>query len=328
MSDRRHASPAKLKVSVLMLAYNHAAYIREAVESALRQQTLFDFEIVIGEDCSTDNTREILQRLAQIHPDRIRLELQRANVGGAGNMAATMAACRGEYVAILEGDDCWLGTEKLQRQADFLDAHPDCPLCFHDVFYLDANGAEPRDRFCTPKPARFSTTTDLLQRNFVPTCSVMFRRACAPVMPENFRGLMMTDWPIWTYLSLRGPIAYLDEIWGCYRRHAGGIWTSQTADKQWRHVLRYYEAMLKELPRSFREEAQVRLKAALAMLIETLVATGRWREARPYARRYLLLPPQRFRAPPRRLGLYLRLVFDWPGAVLASSGAGLPPSAL
>src|SRR5205814_972708 len=95
------------------------------IESALMQRTSFEYEIVIGEDCSTDNTREIVRSYAQARPDRIRAVFQKRNVGGVANGQATLSACRGEYVAILEGDDYWISDQKLQKQADLLDQRPD-----------------------------------------------------------------------------------------------------------------------------------------------------------------------------------------------------------
>src|SRR5687768_12713503 len=94
-----------VKISVAMLAYNHERFLAQALESALAQQTRFPFEIVLSEDCSSDRTREIAWQYAQAHPDRIRLLLSEKNLGLTRNTARTLDACRGEYVAILEGDD-------------------------------------------------------------------------------------------------------------------------------------------------------------------------------------------------------------------------------
>ena len=108
------------KVSVLVLAYNQERYIAQAIQSALDQQTEFAIEIVIGEDCSTDRTRDILKRLAEDNPDLIRLLLREKNLGGTENFYDTLRQCRGEYVAMLEGDDYWTNPQKLQMQADAL----------------------------------------------------------------------------------------------------------------------------------------------------------------------------------------------------------------
>src|SRR6476619_5802800 len=114
-----------------MTTYNHERYIAQAVESALSQRATFPIEIVIGEDCSTDRTPEILRGLAEQHPDTIRLKLGERNIGGKANFLATIGRCRGQYVAMLEGDDYWTCADKLQRQIDALDAHSEWAICFH-----------------------------------------------------------------------------------------------------------------------------------------------------------------------------------------------------
>lgn len=131
-----------MKVSVLMLAYNHAQYIAQAVDSVLMQQVDFDYEIVIGEDCATDNTRDILIRYQQENPEKIRLLLPEKNLGMHDNLIQTFKACHGSsYIALLEGDDYWTSPDKLQKQVDFLDAHADYTLCFHNALILHQDGS-------------------------------------------------------------------------------------------------------------------------------------------------------------------------------------------
>src|SRR3954463_2980222 len=109
-----------IKVSVCMITYNHARYIEQAVESVLAQRTDFPIEIVIGEDCSTDGTRGVLVDLARRNSQTIRLRLAEHNQGGSTNFHGTLAACSGQYVALLEGDDFWSSPYKLQKQVEAL----------------------------------------------------------------------------------------------------------------------------------------------------------------------------------------------------------------
>src|SRR5580692_4617658 len=101
-----------LKLSVMMLTYNHERFISQALESILSQRVNFDYEIVIGDDLSTDGTRDILAKFYRKHPERIVLLLRDRNIGAIRNMAATFAGCQGEYVALLEGDDYWTCDDK------------------------------------------------------------------------------------------------------------------------------------------------------------------------------------------------------------------------
>src|SRR5437016_2968680 len=114
-----------MKLSVMMITYNHERYVRHALDSVLMQKVDFDYEIVIGEDRSTDSTREILLEYRDKFPAKFRLLLHEQNIGVIRNCFTTLAACRGEYVALLEGDDYWTSDTKLQKQVEFLDSHRD-----------------------------------------------------------------------------------------------------------------------------------------------------------------------------------------------------------
>ena len=194
------------KISVLMITYNHARFIRQALDSVLAQKVDFSYEVVIGDDASPDGTGAILAEYAGKFPDRIRLLLRPKNIGMNANLADTLAACRGEYVALLEGDDYWIDSEKLTQQAGFLDGHPECVSCFHNVIvFSDDAGAvvegyhaqpDGRQLMCAPDlPARFSQG-DLIRRNYIPTCSVMFRRSSAGSLPPWFTKLHLGDHPL------------------------------------------------------------------------------------------------------------------------------------
>lgn len=131
MSDDRR----KPKVSVCVITYNHAAYIAECLQSLVDQKASFDFEIIVGEDCSTDETRAIVEAYARKYPDRIRPILHERNVGIVENYFRVHEEAAGDYVAHLDGDDYAL-PGKLQAQADFLDANPDCQIVWHRMHTL------------------------------------------------------------------------------------------------------------------------------------------------------------------------------------------------
>ncbi len=128
------------KVSVAIITYNHEAYIRQAVESVLRQVTDFAVQVVIGEDCSTDATKEILLELDRAYPGRLELLFNDVNLGMSENAFRVRQRCTGEYLALLDGDNYWTATDKLQRQVDFLDSHPEYIGAAHQVAVVDRNG--------------------------------------------------------------------------------------------------------------------------------------------------------------------------------------------
>lgn len=225
-------SEQRPRLSVLMLAYNHEAYIEQAVRSALMQETNFDYEIVIGEDCSTDRTREILRRLQAEFPDRIRLLLHNPNIGMIPNMIAAYHACQGVYIATLEGDDYWTSPHKLQLQVDLLDAHPECVLSFHAVQRRYENQLGRMD-IPTPAPIQngIVEVSDWLEHLYIATATVVFRVPTAP-LPVWYGELRNAgDWPLTLWLTREGgQIRFLDyrEPMSVYRIHAGGITQAST----------------------------------------------------------------------------------------------------
>ncbi len=135
-----------IKVSVIFITYNHEKYVEKALRSVCEQETDFAYEVVVGEDCSTDSTREILKRVAEEYPDKVRLLFRDKNFGRPTlNVYNTTMECRGEYLAYLEGDDYWTDKKKLQKQVTFLEEHPEYIACTHDCVMIDENGDEIKD---------------------------------------------------------------------------------------------------------------------------------------------------------------------------------------
>jgi len=118
-------------VSINCTTYNHEMYIADAIESFLMQKTNFDYEILIGEDCSTDNTKKIVEALAKKHPNKIRVITSSKNVGARKNSMRLLENSRGKYIAECEGDDYWTDPYKLQKQMDYMVSHPNCSMSFH-----------------------------------------------------------------------------------------------------------------------------------------------------------------------------------------------------
>src|SRR4051812_38791526 len=112
------------KVSVCMVTYRHSEFIEQAIGSVMSQAASFPIELVVGDDASPDDTAEKIRRFASTQRVQMRPLFHQSNLGAARNFVTTLAECRGEYVALLEGDDYWTDPLKLQRQVDFLDSHP------------------------------------------------------------------------------------------------------------------------------------------------------------------------------------------------------------
>ena len=241
-----------MKLSVAMITYNQERFIGQAIESVLAQKVNFDFEIVIGEDCSTDGTRAIVMDYQRRYPDRIMSVLRQRNVGPMRNIESTLAACRGEYLSILEGDDYWTSTNKIQKQVDFLDSHPGCALCCHRVKFLNETAPAEFEIF-PPRAAGPYTIEDILNCNFVMTCSAVMRRNLMDGYPSELSEMLVGDWARSAWVARHGTIELMDEIMSVYRVHAGSMWSSLPVSTRVRESATMLRLLDKELGYVYRD---------------------------------------------------------------------------
>lgn len=220
-----------MKLSVAIITYNQERFVAQAIESVLAQKVGFEYEIVIGDDCSTDGTGAIVSDFSRRYPNRIVALQRKRNLGALENFRGTLAACRGQYLALLEGDDYWTCTDKLQKQVDFLDEHPDHVISCHRAQILDEinkgwNGIEPN------KLAGSYRIEDLFERNWLITCSVVYRWGSMPTLPDWFHKMGMGDWPLHVLVARSGRINLMDDVMATYRVHPGGLWSSRPPTQQ------------------------------------------------------------------------------------------------
>jgi len=223
-----------MKVSILIITYNQEKYITAAINSALAQATSFDYEIIVGEDASTDGTRKIVLDFQKQHPDRIRVLLRDATdsdreralgFGSKTNFTNSLQACKGQYIAILDGDDYWTDTLKLQKQVDFLDSHLDFAICCHNVTMLYEDGSKEPANLFPPDQKEISTLEDLLFTNVIQFCSVLFRRGLFGELPDWFSKIIIGDWALHIMNAQHGKIRYFPEAMAVYRVHQQGVWS-------------------------------------------------------------------------------------------------------
>jgi glycosyltransferase involved in cell wall biosynthesis len=239
---------ARPKVSVFVLTFNHARWIEQALDSALAQQAPFDFELLVADDCSTDGTREIVCEYARRHPGRVRTFLPERNLGIAGIWLAAARQCRGELVAILEGDDHWTSQHKLATQVALLDARPGWSSCFHRATLFHEDASQP-SRPATPAFDRDEfQLEDVIRACFIPFLTVIFRREVLDSVPEWVFAYRCFDWLFHICCARRGPIGFLDEDMAAYRVHGAGNWSARDRTTQIEDDLAVYERLLAELP--------------------------------------------------------------------------------
>lgn len=208
-------------VSVRVTAYNQERYIAQCLDGILMQQTDFPFEVIVGEDCSQDRTGEILQDYRQRFPDTVRILSSGENLGTAKNSLRVQQACLGMYHAMCDGDDYWIDPQKLQRQVDLLQAHPELSLCFHNALIL--NEASSATRLFYESPPGAILSFDDISRLAIPTGSMLARSAILATLPEWRLGIRYWGdllFRLWS--AHHGEVGYLDRIMSVYRVHQGG----------------------------------------------------------------------------------------------------------
>ena len=198
-------------LSVVMTTYNHERYIATAIESVLRQQTDFPIEIVIGEDCSTDRTLNIALDYQNQYPEAIHIVRSEHNVGWRANYRRTIAAARGRYIALLDGDDYFTHRKKLQMQVDLLEANPDVGMCYGRSERVDENG----NTTIYPEGECATTLEAMLRRNPAENCTVVARkelveRYYAEVRPEEHPEWLTDDLPMWLWFAANSRYMAID----------------------------------------------------------------------------------------------------------------------
>ena len=232
-------------VDVLMLAYNHGKYIAQAIESILMQKTAYTYHIIIGEDCSTDETRDIVKEYYYKYPDKITLLLWEHNVGADINSLALLQKLKSEYVAVLEGDDYWINDRKLEKQISFLETNKNYIATGHNVKCVNETGDllhrnfdlyPIRDEhiYGSENAKRFelaAQTASMVYRNFVKDWNEIQWKSF-------FQCKANGDKKISVLLGLQGDVFFMKDIMAAHRRvFKGDSWTAKTTDRNLLWVL-------------------------------------------------------------------------------------------
>lgn len=208
----------ELKVSVCVITYNHEKYIRQCLDGIFSQETDFDFEVVVGDDMSTDGTRKILKEFQERYPNKLRLLLHEENSCGSLNYFLVHKAARGEYIAHMDGDD-WMLPGKLQLQSDFLDKHPECSFVTHRVNIVNDDGSTILRKYPAGQVAQFKSVNELVRNYlFFNHSSKMYR---TELRDDDFvEGENKIDFQFHIESAMTGKIGFLSETLGCHRMHS------------------------------------------------------------------------------------------------------------
>jgi glycosyltransferase involved in cell wall biosynthesis len=245
-------------VSICMNTFRHQAFVRQAIESVMMQQTTFTIQLVIGEDLSDDGTRAICEEMAQQYGERIWLLPSDKNYGQNGNLYRTIQACTGKYIALCEGDDYWTDPFKLQKQVDFLENNNGYVMCFHLINTVDRDGNLLTERQPLEQPINYNGLDFF--HVFVPTPSVVFKN-CLHHFPDAFFQVKSTDAFLIGMLSGFGNGANLGFVGACYRQHEGGLYNRLSNLSRYKQSI-HTRKLMKRSP-YFNKEQQRRIRMEL-----------------------------------------------------------------
>jgi glycosyltransferase involved in cell wall biosynthesis len=238
-----------LLVSITCTAYNQEKYIARTLDSFLMQQTDFDYEVLIHDDASTDYTAAIIREYESRYPHIFKPWYQTENQWSKGirlHTACNLPRALGKYVAMCDGDDYWTDPFKLQKQVDYMEAHPDCTLCFHAI-ELVKNNQKPTGRFIKPyDESCIVPIEDIIigGGGFIGTNSVVFPIKCLQTLPGFYLRAPVADVPLQLFLASQGPVYYMDEVMSAYRQGVEGSWNSHMA-KSRKDYLRHLSEMIR-----------------------------------------------------------------------------------
>lgn len=240
-------------VSVVMIAYNSAPYIDMAIKGVVNQRCDFPIQLVVCDDASTDNTREIAERWARQYPDTVEYHRNPHNLGVQGNYLEAFRHCNGKYLAFCDADDYWTCRTKLARQVGYMERHPECAICYHRVVnYYEETGEMSLSNGGGQK-MQVHDAVELSQRNPITNMSVLSRASLVDLhnLPAWLGEVRLLDYAM--HLLIAGSregntIHYMSRPMGVYRRSAQAIWSEAELGKRMgmaidvrRYLIRHFE---------------------------------------------------------------------------------------
>lgn len=217
-------------VSVFMITYNHENFIAKAIESVLKQKTNFVFEFFISDDSSKDKTTQICLSYQEKYPTIITFNSNETNVGFQSNYIENFKNLNFKYIAYIEGDDYWIDENKLQKQYDFMEAHPEVALCYTNAFSFNDGNEEVKEIMIKNKPGQNIFDLDYYinaGRFFMPTLTLFIRKNAFPdPIPDWLYNTFNLDWAMNILFMQNGKAGYIDDITAMYRKQQSGIISS------------------------------------------------------------------------------------------------------
>ncbi|GAA4495794.1 hypothetical protein GCM10023172_08050 [Hymenobacter ginsengisoli] len=253
------------------------------------QERPFEMEIVVANDASTDATTGIIDEYVASMPHLYKVLSYDVNLGVNRNADRGLRACRGRYVALIEGDDYWTDPQKLVRQVEFMEANPDFSFCFHNamVVYDDDSGTSSHLMTTDLKPEY--TLADITQAWNIATASVMYRRKLLSQLPDWTFDSVACDLPIFVILASQGRVGFLPQCMSVYRINQGGVSRSGHSERYMLSIVRMHENVDRYLGYRYHQNTMKKLAEDYLILSNIKISQLDYRAARRYLLRSLWL---------------------------------------
>jgi glycosyltransferase involved in cell wall biosynthesis len=230
----------EMKLSVLLVTYNQEKYIDECLDGILMQDVDFEWELVVADDCSTDNTLSILKkRLSSSRISCVYLN-SKSNIGVSKNYERGFASCHGEYIAVIEGDDYWTDPNRIKKHVAFLDMHRECVMSFNrKVVFNEEWRRFSVVKWDAPEDYQYVTTRKLIMGNCIGNLSTcVFRRSVIEKLKPGLFDIGVADWMLGMAVGQFGLLARLKEVMSVYRVHSGGVWSGRSSKEQRKRLVK------------------------------------------------------------------------------------------
>ena len=293
MEKSRCLNNDDIMVSVILVSYNEEKYIKEALDSIVRQKTTFKFEIICHDDASTDKTSQYIREYYEKYPDIIVPVIQSDNKMQKGHQIVTefcYPLVRGKYISYCDGDDYWDDENKLQKEVDFLEEHEEYSMCLHNFDFLYSNN-ERHSSFCGVEDKDFSIADFILwEYDKIPQLGTsVFRSAHAINRPELFVKIgggknskrPISDQPLYIYMALNGKVHYFHDVMSVWRRHENTWANDGNVDKEIqfnKDKIQFFSSLKEQYPQVPKESLEYAIgkcKYSIAWLSEDYYTAGK-----------------------------------------------------
>lgn len=263
-------------VSIIVLTYNQENTIGRTLDSILKQETQYPYEIIIGDDCSKDSTRSICEKYQREYPDKVKLNEPHDNYGVVRNYIDTLRRCKGKYIMECAGDDWWHNPQKIELQVSFMEGSPNCVVLHSgfDEYHVATNTTVIKK----PIPTSKDQFVSVIRRNPVCAPTVCIRKSAMDAIHiDSFvdLGFMVEDYPSWLALSTQGDICTMEQSLATYSIYPGSIHNIRDYNKRVKYIDNFHQM------RNYYAEKNGRLNV-LRNVLDTLYYTQKAETAIQY----------------------------------------------